>query len=147
MYTEAPTESVQKAESRKLMVKLADFGLSRILTPGVSSGMSSDVGTKYFSAPEFFGPEYYTDPDLRDRIHYHKDIDIFATGLTFLVILNVSYKMPLMLPTTNMIEGTHSYSHKDPVGIGMSMSSRNLCGIEPFETHHGFTFFLGGGRV
>ena len=43
--------------------------------------MTSDVGTLTFKAPEFF---QRTSPG---KIEYHRNVDIYAAGLTFLAIL------------------------------------------------------------
>ena len=74
-----------------ILVKLADFDTlmfpnfylfcSREDSDNQSSMMSSDVGTPAFKAPEFW------QRDEHGRIHYHRSVDIFALGLTFLVIL------------------------------------------------------------
>ena len=64
-------------------VKLADFGLSKILHPDASSsGMSSDVGTELYKAPEFWNriPPH-------DKLKYYRNIDVYAAGLTFTAIL------------------------------------------------------------
>ena len=64
------------------IVKLGDFGLSRILDPDdLTSAMSSNVGTLTFKAPEFWnrGPD--------DRVRYHRNVDVFAAGLTFTAML------------------------------------------------------------
>ncbi len=64
------------------VAKLTDFGLSKYLDPaGDTSGMSSNVGTMTFQAPEHFE----ADPD--GHLRYHRNVDIFATGLTFLSMI------------------------------------------------------------
>ena len=64
---------------RYATLKLADFGLAKILHPDASSsGMSSNVGTELYKAPEFWNsvpPKYY------------RNIDVYAAGLTFTAIL------------------------------------------------------------
>ena len=68
---------------RHAVVKLGDFGLSKILDPeALTSTMSSNVGTLQFQAPEFWD----TLPP-NNRIRYHRDIDVYSTGLTFAAML------------------------------------------------------------
>ena len=65
------------------VVKISDFGLAKFLDPeGDTSAMSTDVGTLAFKAPEFHmkGP--------RNDIRYHKNVDVYAEGLTFLAMIN-----------------------------------------------------------
>ena len=64
----------------KNAIKIADFGLCKILNPDEST-MSSNVGTVLFKAPEFF------DPKSDERIRYNRSVDIYATGLSFAAIL------------------------------------------------------------
>ena len=61
-------------------IKLADFGLCRILTADEST-MSNNVGTLMFKAPEFW------DPKSNDKVRYHRNIDVYAAGLTFAAML------------------------------------------------------------
>ena len=64
------------------IVKIADFGLCKFLDPFDStSGMSSNVGSRTYKAPEFFNRR----PD--QQIRYHKGIDVYATGLTYLAMI------------------------------------------------------------
>ena len=64
------------------VMKLTDFAVSKCLDPEIeTSAMSSNVGTNAFKAPEFF---------MRNemkKIVYHRNVDIYATGPTFLAIL------------------------------------------------------------
>ena len=64
------------------IVKLGDFGLSKILDPDdMTSAMSSNVGTLTFKAPEFWnrGPD--------NKVRYHRNVDVYAAGLTFTAML------------------------------------------------------------
>ncbi len=77
--------------SGKLTVKLTDFGIARILDPcAATSSMSTDVGSAYFLAPEFF----------KSSVKYKKSIDIFSAGLTFLGIIQApgAGRNPQMYP-------------------------------------------------
>ena len=69
--------------TRNAIVKLGDFGLSKILDPdAVTSAMSSDVGTMIFKAPEFWDKQ-----PPNDRVIYHRNIDMYAAGLTFTAMM------------------------------------------------------------
>ena len=85
-----PTNILVHSESGCLRVKLTDFGLARCLDPdGSTSAMSSDAGTFQYKAPEFWKKT------SAGAIRYHKSIDIFATGLTSLAILQAKEGEPL----------------------------------------------------
>ena len=61
--------------------KLTDFDLSKYLNPDVeTSVMSSSVGTNAFKAPEFFNR-------IDGKLRYHRNVDIYAAGLTFLAMI------------------------------------------------------------
>ncbi len=63
-------------------VVISDFNLSKYLDPDdLTSGMTSDVGSLAFRAPEFFNR------NLDGKIRYHRNVDTFACGLTFLSML------------------------------------------------------------
>ena len=63
-------------------VKLTDFGLSKFHPrDSPSSAMHTNLGTHTYKAPEFWSI-------LKDgSITYHKNVDVFALGLTYLAIL------------------------------------------------------------
>ena len=74
-------------------ILLADFDFSKCLDPEVvTSLMSSNVGTLAFKAPEFF---QRTSPG---KIEYHRNVDIYAAGLTFLAILKAEKGKKLLIP-------------------------------------------------
>ncbi len=70
-----------QAGEQPIIVKLTDFGLSKFIPKdATSSVMYTNVGTKAYKAPEFW--------DSSDGgIKYHKNIDVYAMGLTYLAIL------------------------------------------------------------
>ena len=69
---------------RNAVVKLADFGLSKILDPDSStSSMSSNVDNLLFKAPEFWN----TIPDADGKVKYHRNVDVYAAALTFTAML------------------------------------------------------------
>ena len=72
---------------RLAVVKLGDFGLSKILDPeALTSTMSSNVGTLQFQAPEFWDKQ-----PPNNRIRYHRNVDVYSTGLTFAAMLQADW--------------------------------------------------------
>ena len=70
---------------RTIGIKLSDFDLSKILDPDAStSGMSSNVGTPAFKAPEYF---QFFEQNKQRKIRYHRNVDVYALGLTYLALL------------------------------------------------------------
>ena len=70
---------------RTIGIKLSDFDLSKILDPDAStSGMSSNVGTPAFKAPEYF---QFFEQSRQRKIRYHRNVDVYALGLTYLALL------------------------------------------------------------
>ena len=67
----------------QVIVKISDFGAAKTFDPDdETSGMTTQVGTLAFKAPELWDPQ----PDGKRR-KYHRSVDIFSEGLTFLAIL------------------------------------------------------------
>ncbi len=80
-----PENILIKAEDggQPICVKLTDFGLAKFQSPDSdSSVMHTKLGTQNYMAPEF----WITKPD--GTIDYHKSVDIYALGLTFLAMMN-----------------------------------------------------------
>ena len=76
-----------------LQLQLADFDVSKCLDPEVETSlMTSNVGTLAFKAPEFF---QRTSPG---KIEYHRNVDIYAAGLTFLAILQSTKGKKMLIP-------------------------------------------------
>ena len=81
------------AEDSPLRIKITDFDVSKVLDPEIlTSVMSSNVGTLAFKAPEFF------QRNSRGEIRYHRNIDIYASGLTFLAIIQTKDKRKMLIP-------------------------------------------------
>ena len=101
-----PNNILVKSQGGYATVKLADFNLSKILNPSdSSSGMSSNVGTDSFKAPEFWDPD--------NKVRYYRNIDVYAAGLTFTAMLQLQPGTNLM-PTA---EGSlQSYETDKPIG-------------------------------
>ena len=73
---------IKLTEEENALVKLGDFGLSKILDPDdMTSAMSSNVGTLAFKAPEFW------DQKPGNKVRYHRNVDVYAAGLTFAAML------------------------------------------------------------
>ena len=80
-------------------IKLTDFDLSKLLDQNVeTSGMTSDIGTLQFKAPEFFKQ------DKNGQIKYTPSVDIFASGLTFLAILQGVQDGKWLVPTIEIAD-------------------------------------------
>ncbi len=108
-------------------VKLSDFGLSKFLDPDYkTSAMSTDVGTTIFKAPEFFNRV------LNQRLNYHRNVDVFAVGLTTLAMMQHTPGRIL----TPQIECPMDADCGSANPIGMIMSTRkryNLPQVQFFQ--------------
>ena len=82
-----------KAKNSPILAKLADFDVSKCFDSDTdTSAMSSNVGTSAFKAPEFF-------QRLESgKIMYHKNVDIYACGLTFLAMVQTPAGKKMLLP-------------------------------------------------
>ena len=91
------------------LVKLGDFGLSKILDPdSVTSAMSSNVGTLSFKAPEFW------DKKPGNKLRYHRNVDVYSAGLTFTAMLQAQADQNLV-PS---VEGSlHASETNMPIGL------------------------------
>ncbi len=72
-----PANILVATKSEQDIVKLADFGLCKVLDPDGSTSMNTMCGTNCFKAPEFF----------KGNLDYHRNVDVFAAGLTFLSMI------------------------------------------------------------
>ena len=99
-----------------LQLLLADFDVSKCLDPEVETSlMTSNVGTLAFKAPEFF---QRTSPG---KIEYHRNVDIYAAGLTFLAILQAEKGKKMLIPH---IETPREDSELHALSIGQLISGR-----------------------
>ncbi len=70
-----------QASEETVTVKLTDFGLAKFIPlDEKSSAMHTNLGTHTYKAPDFWN-------SLDGKIKYHKNIDVYAMGLTFLAML------------------------------------------------------------
>ncbi len=105
------------------VAKLTDFDCSKFLEEDYSTSlMTSNVGTQAFKAPEFW---LRTDSN---RLEYHRNVDIYAMGLTFLAMIQNN---PFLVPK---IETPNEAAEKSPAyTIGMLMAERKRYSIKPLE--------------
>ncbi len=97
------------------ILKITDLGLAKYLQPDAyTSGMTSNVGTESFKAPEFW------QPDSQGKIRYHRSVDTFSTGLTFQAMLQASEGVPL----NPFLENTLDPVTEGRVPIGLTMVNR-----------------------
>ena len=99
-----------------LQILLADFDVSKCLDPAVETSlMTSNVGTLAYKAPELF---QRTSPG---KIEYHRNVDIYAAGLTFLAILQTVKGKKMLIP---QIETPMEDSELHAPSIGQLISER-----------------------
>ena len=81
------------ASDNPLVIVLTDFDVTKCLDPAVETSlMTSNVGTLAFKAPEFFKRI------STGKIEYHRNVDIYAAGLTFLAILQAEKGKKMLIP-------------------------------------------------
>ena len=107
--------------SQLVTVKLTDFGLAKYLDPeDTTSAMETKLGTRLYMAPEFYNQ------DEKGEIKYHKDVDIFALGLTFVAIIDAK-------PGQNLKPIAAGCEHTEwaqPIGLAMlGRHTRGLPGL------------------
>ena len=86
-----------------LQLLLEEFDVNKCLDPDVETSlMTSNVGTLAFKAPESF---QRTSPG---KIEYHRNVDIYAAGLTFLAILQAQ-KGKRLIPQNSDILSTDGF--------------------------------------
>lgn len=88
------------ASQDPLVVKLADFDLIKCLDEDyLTSAMSTNVGTLEFKAPEFFRR-----PKPTEKLKYHRTVDIFAGGLTYLAIIQHKEGQMWLIPRIETLQ-------------------------------------------
>ena len=65
-----PENILLASKAPETLIKVADFGVSKILTPGTK--MDTHVGTPYYQAPEILDTHNHT---------YTKQVDIWSMGI------------------------------------------------------------------
>ena len=100
---------------RCVVVKLGDFGLTKILDPNsLTSAMSSNVGSLAFKAPEFFTGTL----DNQGRVRYHRNVDVYAAGLTFVAMLQAQ-------PGRNLLPKAEGLLHSAETCISVGLAAHN----------------------
>ncbi len=103
-------------DKNSITLKLADFGIAKFLEEGKST-MSTNVGTFPYKAPEFW--ELKSDGSLA----YHRSIDVFSLGLTYLAMYQAK-KGQLLVPEVENLQEDFNYH----VPIAFIMRNRKLYG-------------------
>ena len=99
-----------------LLIKLTDFDVSKFFDSEIeTSVMSSNVGTFSFKAPEFF------QRIKPGQIQYHRNVDIYAAGLTFLAMLQAKKGRNALIPR---IETAQDDSELHVPSIGQLIAER-----------------------
>ncbi len=102
-------------------VKLTDFDLCKFLDEDYSTSlMTSNVGTHAFKAPEF----YLRTDDY--RLEYHRNVDVYAMGLTFLAMIQ---NHPFLIPRLE----TPNEASELSTTVGLLMWERKKYGVKPLE--------------
>ena len=100
------------------VVKLGDF-LSKFLDPSETSSMSSNVGTLLFKAPEFW------DKKPGDRVRYHRNVDVYAAGLTFLAMLQAQPDKALVPKAEGFLQSSEIKMRIGLVAFARSQSKKS----------------------
>ncbi len=101
--------------------KLVDFDHSKFFeVPYTTSAMGTNVGTTTFKAPEFF--QRTND----GRLVYHRSVDIYAMGITFLAMIQENRYLFPQVETPNE-RSEESYE------IGRLLWERQKYGVEPLQ--------------
>ena len=101
--------------------KLTDFDLSRFLEEDYdTSVLTTDVGTRAFKAPEFWKRT------ADGKLNYHRNVDIYAMGLTFLAMIQGKKKLCPVIETPTEDSELHQ-------PIGALIAERVKFKIEPLE--------------
>ena len=100
------------------IIKLGDFAVSKFLDEGQQSTMSSDVGTVAFKAPEFW------QRDKDGKLKYKRSVDVFATGLIFLAMLQTDTQKK-MAPEIEVPDSFDSDERENAIGYTMYVRMKN----------------------
>ncbi len=99
-----------------LVVKLTDFGLAKFHSATAErTEMTTNIGTQNYKAPEFW------DMDANQKIHYHKNVDIYALSLTYLALVTAERGKHLRPHAV----GCDPSEHYQPLGLAMFNRNRD----------------------
>ena len=115
VHRDIKPENILVSNNLPIQVKLTDFDVSKFLEEFETSTMSTNVGTLAFKAPEFFKrtPE--------GKLVYHRNVDCYAMGLTFLALLQANKDTKQLKPR---IETPQDYSEKFTFSVGQLIAER-----------------------
>ncbi len=100
--------------------KLSDFGLAKFQEPEESTSvMDTQLGTRHYMAPEFW------DKKSGGHIKYHKSVDTYALGMTYLAIVLAKKGKTLKPEVDHIIEETEL---ELDLPIGQIMMNRKKTG-------------------
>ncbi len=104
-----------------LTAKFTDFDCSKFLDDFFTTSlMTTSVGTRAFKAPEFFSRT------VGGKVNYHRNVDVFALGLTFLAMIQNNECLIPKIETP-----------KDPselqIEIGVLLWERQKYKVEPLQ--------------
>ena len=109
------------ANNDPVSVKLTDFDLSKFLEPNYeTSVMTTNVGTLAFKSPEFY------QRNKQGVINYHRNVDIFALGLTFLSLIQKNEHLMPRIETPYDDSDLHT-------PIGQLIAERIKYGYKPLD--------------
>ncbi len=116
-----PSNLLRRKQNRGTLAKLTDFDCSKFLEePYTTSLMTTNAGTPAFKAPEF----WIRTP--QGELNYHRNVDIYAMGLTFLAMIQENKGLVPRIETPN---------EPSEVGIpvGLIMWERQRFGTKPLQ--------------
>ena len=90
IHRDIKPDNILMASNFPPVPKLADFDPSKSLN-SQNETMNSNVGTLAFKAPEFFKRTH-------GKLRYHRNVDIFAAGLTFLAMIQTKTPCKRLTP-------------------------------------------------
>ena len=116
VHRDIKPDNILVASNSPIEIKLTDFDVSKFFEPHFdTSAMSTDVGTLAFKAPEFFQrtPE--------GKLVYHRNVDCYAMGLTFLALLQANKDTKQLKPH---IETPQNDSELHAFSVGQLIAER-----------------------
>lgn len=111
------------ASASPFVLKLTDFDMCRVLGEDFkTSKMSSNVGCAAFKAPELFVR------NKEGKLVYHRSVDIYSLGLTYLAILQGNR---MLLPKLETAVDVFEAHLQVPIGSIMAIRSKDDKNKEP----------------
>ena len=115
VHRDIKPENILVARNSPIEVKLADFDVSKFFEEVFdTSAMSTNVGTLAFKAPEFFMKT------REGKLRYHRNVDCYAMGLTFLALLQANTQTTILKPQIETPQNDSEYSQ----AIGQLIAER-----------------------